>query len=193
MSGVVLTYFPMKGRAESIKIALRLAHIPFEFKGIDNWPVMKAEGLKSGVLPFGQVPLLHIDDMDLVQSMTILRYISDNYLEKVGCPKLRAHIDMMAEGWNDLLNKFYGFLFVNKDGLAGFMDGECKTQLGYLENLHKLNKTPFMASEKPSVADAIAFALVCQLKGVKSDILDDFEDLQKWEKKMSALEELKDL
>ena len=76
MSNVVLTYFPMSGRAEGIKVALNLAGIPFTFKPVQNWPEEKVEGLKSGVLPFGQVPLLEIDGMNIVQSMAILKYIS---------------------------------------------------------------------------------------------------------------------
>ena len=76
MSNVVLTYFPMCARAEGIKLALNLARIPFTFKPVQNWPEEKAEGLKSGLLPFGQVPLLQIDDMNIVQSLAILNYIS---------------------------------------------------------------------------------------------------------------------
>ena len=76
MSNVVLTYFPMPARAEGIKLALDLAGIPFTFKSVQNWPEEKAEGLKSGLLPFGQVPLLQIDGMNIVQSMAILNYIS---------------------------------------------------------------------------------------------------------------------
>ena len=41
--------------------------------------VEKEEGLKNGTLPFGQVPMLHIDGMDIVQSLAILRYISRKY------------------------------------------------------------------------------------------------------------------
>ena len=76
MSGIVLTYFPTKARAESIKIALQLAHLPYTNHFVENWPVEKQEGLKNGTLPFGQVPMLHIDGLDIVQSGAILRYIS---------------------------------------------------------------------------------------------------------------------
>ena len=80
MAETVLYYFPIKARAESIKLALGLAHIPYTFKAVQNWPVEKEEGLKNGTLPFGQVPMLHIDGMDIVQSMAILRYLSRKYV-----------------------------------------------------------------------------------------------------------------
>ena len=76
MSDVVLHYFGSKARAESIKLALYLAHIPYKFEPVQDWPKMKEEGLKSGSLPFGQVPMLHMDGMDMVQTVAILRYIS---------------------------------------------------------------------------------------------------------------------
>lgn len=76
MSDIVLHYFGSKARAESIKLALYLAHVPYKFEAVTDWPKMKEEGLKSGSLPFGQVPMLHIDGMDLVQTESILRYIS---------------------------------------------------------------------------------------------------------------------
>lgn len=76
MSDIVLHYFGSKARAESIKLALYLAHMSYVFEAVTDWPKMKEEGLKSGSLPFGQVPMLHIDGMDLVQTESILRYIS---------------------------------------------------------------------------------------------------------------------
>lgn len=79
MAETVLYYFPIKARAESIKIALGLAHVPYTFKAVENWGLEKEEGLKNGTLPFGQVPMLHIDGMDIVQSLAILRYISRKY------------------------------------------------------------------------------------------------------------------
>ena len=79
MSETILTYFPIKARAESIKIALQLAHIPYTNHFVENWPVEKQEGLKNGTLPFGQIPMLHIDGLDIVQSGAILRYISHKY------------------------------------------------------------------------------------------------------------------
>ena len=69
-------YFPGAGRAEAIKLSLDLAGIPYTFKGVENWPEEKAEGLKTGSLPFGQVPMVEMDGLHMVQTLAILNHIS---------------------------------------------------------------------------------------------------------------------
>lgn len=41
-----------------------------------EWVEFKAKGLEDGTLPFGQLPLLKIDGLNLVESTSILRYLS---------------------------------------------------------------------------------------------------------------------
>ena len=69
-------YFPGAGRAEAIKLSLDLAGIPYTFKGVENWPEEKGEGLKTGSLPFGQVPMVEMDGLHMVQTLAILNHIS---------------------------------------------------------------------------------------------------------------------
>ena len=78
----VLRYFNVRGRGEAIRLAFADNGIAFEdasFSG-DDWGKDKEDGLKakwtaSGLIAFGQVPLLEIDGLKLVQSQAILRYL----------------------------------------------------------------------------------------------------------------------
>ena len=64
-----------------IRIALDLSGISYVEKTIMpvDWPAYKEQGMKDGTLPFGQLPLLKIDGMNLVESSSILRYLSAKY------------------------------------------------------------------------------------------------------------------
>lgn len=42
-----------------------------------EWPDKKVQYIANGTLPFGQLPMLHIDGMNIVQSTSILRYLSN--------------------------------------------------------------------------------------------------------------------
>lgn len=62
----------------SFRLALDLGGIDYTETSISlaEWPDKKTKCLEDGTLPFGQLPLLQIDGMDIVQSTSILRYLS---------------------------------------------------------------------------------------------------------------------
>mmetsp|Transcript_1525 Transcript_1525/g.2526 ORF Transcript_1525/g.2526 Transcript_1525/m.2526 type:complete len:205 (+) Transcript_1525:47-661(+) len=66
-----LLYFPIKGRAESIRLAFALGGIPFVDTRInrENWPGMKSN------FDFGTLPVLRIDGVEYSQSIALLNYV----------------------------------------------------------------------------------------------------------------------
>ncbi|KAJ3373971.1 hypothetical protein HDU91_000027 [Kappamyces sp. JEL0680] len=77
-----LTYFPIKARAEPIRLALAINNIPFIDERLDKtaFALLKA----SETLPFRQVPVLVVDGEKVIsQSTAILRYVG-----KLGSLKL---------------------------------------------------------------------------------------------------------
>lgn len=61
------------------RLALDLAGIEYTEKvmSFSEWPDKKVQYIANGTLPFGQLPMLHIDGMNIVQSTSILRYLSN--------------------------------------------------------------------------------------------------------------------
>lgn len=86
-----LYYFKDAGRGEAIRspiirglrrrLALALSGIEFKENSVNSsdWPAMKVKGLEDLSLPFGQLPLLKINGMNIVESTSILRYLSRKY------------------------------------------------------------------------------------------------------------------
>ena len=64
------------------RLALDLCGIKYKETIIkmEEWPEKKSAYLAIGSFPFGQLPLLRIDNMDIVRTTSILRYLSRKYL-----------------------------------------------------------------------------------------------------------------
>ena len=74
-AAIQLHYFPGRGRAESTRWMLAANGLDFTQILIDS--AVKFEALRStGKLPFGQLPLLEIDDQCLTQSSAMVRYLA---------------------------------------------------------------------------------------------------------------------
>jgi glutathione S-transferase len=73
---IKLTYFDIEGRGECVRLALALANVPFEDDRIpfSKWPEVKP------TLPFGQLPVLTIDDGPMrTQSAAMVKYIGKRF------------------------------------------------------------------------------------------------------------------
>lgn len=107
-----LHYFNITGLGEPIRFLLHYGGIDFEDVRYeaDDWPEVKKN------MPFGQVPLLEIDDKKIVQSSSICRYlakqvglIGENDLENL-------EIDSVVDSFNDLRLKISAVFYEqNKD------------------------------------------------------------------------------
>ena len=79
--GIVLTYFPIMGAAERVRLALWLGEIDFEDVRIPQveWAALK------GQTPFGQLPVMSIDggpyiaQSNAMQCSNILEHLLQSY------------------------------------------------------------------------------------------------------------------
>ena len=158
-----LIYFPVRARAEAIRMCFAHGNVPFEDHSVQSffdgksWPEVKP------TLPFDQLPALCIDGKILCQSGACTRYAA----RMAGCvpedPLEAAHCDMIFEAaqelaaCNPIVNVFRGETFAAKK--AEFFS----TFPRKLENLSAqlaARSGPFFCGEVPSYAD---FAVYHQL------------------------------
>ncbi|XP_073444322.1 glutathione S-transferase P 2-like [Dendrobates tinctorius] len=155
MSGFTLTYFPIRGRAEAIRLLLadQGASWTDDEVQMQDWAAGIRDLKKNAV--FGQIPRFQDGDFVLYQSCTILRYLARKYGISGSNEKEIAIIEMINDGVEDLRMKYYMFLFLEKEPNKEKFLADLATQLGYFERILSKNSngSKFLVGDKISYAD----------------------------------------
>ncbi|CAK8674276.1 glutathione S-transferase 1-like [Clavelina lepadiformis] len=103
-----LMYFPIKGRAEVARLIFAQAGQEYEDLRISSsdWPAKKPE------TPFGQMPVLYIDDKPLPQSDAIVRYLAREFKLEGPDSMTTAYVDMLVMSMKEAVEKLP---FMEKD------------------------------------------------------------------------------
>lgn len=156
MSGYVITYFPLRGRAESIRLLLsdQGASWTEEEVQLADWFAGKCSDIKKNAV-FGQLPQFKDGDFVLYQSNSILRYLARKYSIAGGSIKESATIDMVNDGVEDLRLKFGRMVFFEFETGKDKYEKELPDQLSAFEKILSLNSngTKFLVGDKISYAD----------------------------------------
>ncbi|KAH7696718.1 Nagst-1 protein [Aphelenchoides avenae] len=134
-----LTYLPIRGLGEPIRMILNYAKQPFEDVRV---PFDAIKALKPN-LPYGQVPLLEVDGKPLAQSFAIYRYLARQFGLAGKDDFEAAKLDEIADFLKDLtmeirewFDQMFGIELEDKDKFVS------KKLRPTLERLHKhLEKT----------------------------------------------------
>lgn len=196
-SKLVLTYFNTPARAESIRIALRFASIPFEDHRI-NFPDWKE--LKPTLPPWEHLPVLEADGERIFHSNNILQYVGrftglipSTALEEFrmneviyGCEDITVAIVRIGP-ITDPEKKLEARRALCVPG------GGVYTILGKLQN--HLGDKAYVAGEKFTIGDAALFATLCNLKsgfydGFPSTILEPFPRLVAYHHRIASLPDI---
>jgi glutathione S-transferase len=187
---IKLTYFNIEGAAEKVRLALKIGGINFEDERIDfaTWQ----NELKAKT-PFGQLPLLALDDMPAVaQSFAMLRYIGRLSGLYPADPVAALHIDEVCGLQEDLAKALTPSMYIGmRPHLFGYPEdlpeeerksiqkrlrdalmaegGDVPRMLGYFERILKNNGGGFICGSTVTIADC---ALLPALRQFKSGRLD---------------------
>ena len=101
-ANIKLTYFNFRGRAEASRLMLAYKGVDYEDNRItqEQWAALKPK------TPFGSLPLLCYNGMELAQSMTIARFLARELClaGKTRCEE--AQVDMVVDAIVDLFAAF---------------------------------------------------------------------------------------
>jgi len=182
---IVMRYFNLPGRGEPSRLALKLANIPFTDERISNW-----KDIKHTVQPWGSLPVLVADGVEVFQSLNIHLYVG-------------SFTGFIPEQLQDEL-KMRECMFAIEDVLATFAPSStlsdpaekaaaraalCVPGGKLFDNLHKfelfLGDKQYVAGNKLSMGDLCFFTLLGTLTcglfdGVPTTLLEGLPVLKQY-------------
>ncbi|XP_052808497.1 glutathione S-transferase P-like [Mya arenaria] len=178
---IQLFYFPLRGRAQSIRYLLLDNGLEYEEINVGpEWATKwKAE------TPFGQCPMIQDGDLKLAQSCAILRYLG----RKAGIDPSdlvsAARVDMINDHEEDIRNTYVKLIYQNYEtGKADFVK-DASTKVKYLEDMFKAGGNEFILS-KISWADYQLFDLLDILCILSPGFLDQSPSLKAFYDRIAA-------
>nr|P46426.1 RecName: Full=Glutathione S-transferase; AltName: Full=GST class-pi [Dirofilaria immitis]AAA21585.1 glutathione S-transferase [Dirofilaria immitis] len=151
-----LTYFPIRGLAEPIRLLLVDQGIKFTDEHIpkDDFVSIKSQ------FQFGQLPCFYDGDQQIVQSGAILRHLARKFNLNGENNAETSYVDMFYEGIRDLHSKYTRMIYeayeTQKDP---FIKNILPQELAKLEKLlaTRDNGKNFILGDKISFADYVLF------------------------------------
>jgi len=135
-----LTYFDGTGRAETCRMVLAYAGVPFEDRRIDQdqWKKMKAE------TPWGSLPILEYDGQVIGQSKAVSRFAARQVGLAGKTPIEAAIADSTVDTISEIFDGFVPIMFASekqkKDMIKSWNEKTLTPQVANLEKLLKNNK-----------------------------------------------------
>ncbi|CAG9321589.1 unnamed protein product [Blepharisma stoltei] len=126
MSEVTLHYFGLYAKAEVTRMILHYTNTPFNdriYSDDDTWLQYK----KSGLFEFEQLPMLEIDGLRLVQSLSIERYLCQKFGYYPSDPYEIHLTESLQNIWQDFIQHKVEWTWIKKD-LEGW-DNWCDNEL----------------------------------------------------------------
>lgn len=187
-----LVYFPVRAKAEMIRMALAYGRVPFEDLSIQQYFGAGWRDGAKGKAPFGQVPLLKVDGKELAQSGSILRYVSELAGLTPTDPFERARCDAIFEASQELVT---GNTNINPivnvycdEKFAQTKETYMKAFPGKLANLAKqLGAGPFFFGKEPLYCDLACYHVFNNTLLLETTSLDAHENIKSFMKAVEAL------
>lgn len=134
-----LTYFPLQGRGEPIRLYLKYLEIEFEDIRVtgDEWQELKTSEEGKKKFTFGQLPHLQNGDFNIVQMNAILAHI-DRQARKIHRmttgEEFLVQQEQIAWAIEDFRGRFGRLSYGSSDGKDEYLE-QLPKYLGYFENI----------------------------------------------------------
>ncbi len=160
-------YFAPGSCGLASQIALREAGQPFELIQVDFSTKTTIEGDYLQVAPKGFIPVLKLDDGDvLTEGAVILQWIADQFPAAGLLPPYGTRLRYRVQEWLNFiatdLHKGMAVMFsslIDKTSKTNFAKGNLASKFDYIEE--HLSRNEYILGQQFSVADAYLFNVLC--------------------------------
>jgi len=151
--------------------------------------------------PFANLPYIIDGDNCVCQTNACLSYLGKKFdlygKDEYEIMKVDQCLDQIMDLRNDMVKLFYSSKDSFETGIDKFITKTAPSHLEKMENWLTQNKTVFLVSDSPCVADFHLWELIDQLEMFvkhykKESLIKDKENLENFYSKMRGLEELSD-
>ena len=184
-SGVSLMYFDGRGLGELVRWMLHASEIKFDdvyLNRQDEFEKLKEDGM----LLFGQLPLLQIDGLKLVQSQSIVRYLARRGNLYGSSDVDAANCDMIADAARDCMGGVTSYPFLCIDGKEG--EAKQKVQNSIKKYFHrfeailnnnKAGKGTYLVGSSLTYADIVLGAVLQMYREISPGCVKSYSGLSK--------------
>ena len=171
----IITYFPIRGRAEPIRLILEELNVPYKENpvAVRQWRDLKAE------TPFGKIPMFREGVHKIFESHAIYRYLARKHGLYGESEQDVIQCEILEHVLSDAIEAFVRLCW-SKDyesKRAEFIAGSLTTTLSNLE--HYLEDLPrdkeYWVGHKLTYVDFIGYNYLDFVRALAGNILDEFQ------------------
>ncbi|CAI5441899.1 unnamed protein product [Caenorhabditis angaria] len=194
-----LTYFDFRGLGDCIRQVFYLANVEFEDERIvmksDEWKNLKPK------TPFGHLPVLTVDGLEIPQSMAIVRYLSKKFGFAGKTPEEEAWVDAIVDQFKDFgvsLRPYIYTIFENKPADVVEKTKKevaipaCENYLRIINKILEKSKSGFLVGDSLTFADLVVADNLLSLHNDGFIKKGQHPKLDEFQAKIHNLPELKD-
>eukprot|EP00871_Galdieria_phlegrea_P004094 jgi/Galph1/4686/GphlegSOOS_G3321.1 len=188
MTQYELTYFNIRGLGEPIRLLFEDNGVAYKDNRVEageEWQRVKQEGIASGSIPFGQMPVLKDGDFYIAQSGAILRHLARKHGLYGDSEEEKALADMLNDFAGDLRTPYTRMIYNDnwKEMMGEYLENT-KKQIGLLDKYLKRRGKQYLVADKPCFADYNVWSMLDCIHRLKEDMFDPCSHVKQYYMRM---------
>ncbi|PAV74290.1 hypothetical protein WR25_24830 [Diploscapter pachys] len=187
MPSYKLYYFDGRGLCEASRQLFAFADVPFEDVRLTREKFME---LKP-TFPYGQVPVLEVDGVQIPQSVAIARFLAKKFGFAGKTEVEQALVDGICDQWKDFYVETKPYYYSKEKAKTEVLLPARDKFFGFLKNLLNKNKNGFLVEGGVTYADLFIVDNMTSLVGWVPEYFEGHPEIEAYYKRVQDFPQLK--